>query len=166
MDNTSGTLSLFASFFKIGLTTFGGGYAMIPVMELRGAIPIGVGLGLPLLPTILVCILGNLVPVPFIVIFIRRIFLWLRTKAGWLDRAVSRLEAKAYSKKDLIYKYEVLGLFILVAVPLPGTGAWTGALVAAFFDIRLKNAFPAIFAGVVTAGAIIGLLTGGVVALL
>ena len=60
----------------------------------------------------------------------------------------------------------MLGLFILVAVPLPGTGAWTGALVAAFFDIRLKNAFPAIFAGVVTAGAIIGLLTGGVVALL
>ncbi len=140
--------------------------SMIPVMELRGAIPIGVGMGLPLIPTIIVCILGNLVPVPFIVIFIRRIFLWLRTKAGWLDQVVSRLEAKAYSKKDLIYKYEVLGLFLLVAIPLPGTGAWTGGMVAALFDIRLKNAFPAIFAGIITAGGIIGLLTGGVVALL
>lgn len=140
--------------------------SMIPIMELRGAIPISAGLGLPLVPAIITCILGNMVPVPFIIIFIRRIFQWLRTRLPRLDGLVTRLEQKAYSKKDLIDRYKVLGLYILVAIPLPGTGAWTGSLVAALFDIRLKNAFPAIFAGVVTAGLIIGMLTGGVVALL
>lgn len=140
--------------------------SMIPVMELRGAIPIGVGLGLPLVPTIVTCVLGNIVPVPFIIIFIRRIFQWLRVRLPRLDGLVTRLENKAYSKKDLLDRYKVLGLYILVAIPLPGTGAWTGSLVAALFDIRLKNAFPAILAGVVTAGLIIGILTGGVVALL
>ena len=140
--------------------------AMVPIMELRGAIPIGVGLGLPLIPTILVCILGNMVPVPFIILFIRRIFLWMQRMSPKLHSLVTRLENKAYSKKELIDRYKVLGLYILVAIPLPGTGAWTGALVAAILDIRLKNAFPAIFAGVATAGLIIGLLTGGVVALL
>lgn len=140
--------------------------SMIPVMELRGAIPIGVGLGLPLIPSIVVCVLGNMVPVPFIIIFIRRIFAFLRKKSAWLDTLVTRLEHKAFSKKDLIDRYKVLGLYILVAIPLPGTGAWTGALVAAILDIRLKNAFPAIFVGVATAGLIIGLLTHGVVSLL
>lgn len=140
--------------------------SMIPVMELRGAIPIGVGMGLPLIPTIFVGILGNMVPVPLIILFIRRVFLWLRSKARWLDRLITRLEDKAYRQKDLIDRYKILGLYILVAIPLPGTGAWTGSLVAALLDIRLKNAFPAIFAGVVTAGLIIGVLTGGVVALL
>ena len=140
--------------------------SMVPVMELRGAIPIGVGLGLPLTPTILTCILGNMVPVPFIIIFVRRIFQWLRTRLPRLGGLVNRLEEKAYSKKDLIDRYKALGLYILVAIPLPGTGAWTGSLVAALFDIRLKNAFPVIFAGVATAGLIIGILTGGVAALL
>lgn len=140
--------------------------AMVPIMELRGAIPIGAGLGLPLIPTILVCVLGNMVPVPFIILFIRRIFLWMQSKSPKLHSLVTRLENKAYSKKELIDRYKVLGLYILVAIPLPGTGAWTGALVAAILDIRLKNAFPAIFAGVATAGLIIGVLTGGVVALL
>ena len=142
------------------------GWAMIPVLELRGAIPIGVGLGLPLVPTIVTCILGNMVPVPFIILFIRRIFQWMRTLLPKLDGLVTRMENKAYSKKDLIDRYKMLGLYILVAIPLPGTGAWTGSLVAALFDIRLKNAFPIIFAGVITAGLVIGLLTGGVVALL
>lgn len=140
--------------------------SMVPIMELRGAIPIGAGLGLPLVPTIVVCVLGNMVPVPFIILFIRRIFLWMQSKSPKLHSLVTRLEHKAYSKKELIDRYKVLGLYILVAIPLPGTGAWTGALVAAILDIRLKNAFPAIFAGVATAGLIIGLLTGGVVALL
>lgn len=140
--------------------------SMIPVMELRGAIPIGVGMGLPLIPTIVVCILGNMVPVPIIVIFVRRVFDWLRRIFPRLDGLITRLENKAYKQQDLIYKYKLLGLYILVAIPLPGTGAWTGSLVAALFDIRLKNAFPVIFAGVVTAGLVIGLLTGGVVALL
>lgn len=139
--------------------------SMVPIIELRGAIPIGVGLGLDLVPTILLCIIGNMIPVPFIIIFIRRIFEWMRKMSPKLNSIVVKMEEKAYSKKDIIDKYKVFGLYVLVAIPLPGTGAWTGSLVAAIFDIRLKYAFPAIFGGVATAGLIIGLLTGGVVAL-
>lgn len=139
--------------------------SMVPIIELRGAIPIGVGLGLDLVPTILLCIIGNMIPVPFIILFIRRIFQWMRKLSPKLNSLVVKMEEKAYSKKDIIDKYKILGLYVLVAIPLPGTGAWTGSLVAAIFDIRLKYAFPAIFAGVATAGLIIGLVTGGVVAL-
>ena len=140
--------------------------SMVPVMELRGAIPIGVGLGLPLVPTIVTCILGNLVPAPFIVIFIRGIFDWMRHRAGLLGKFVAKMEDKARSKQDLLEKYELFGLFILVAIPLPGTGAWTGSLVAAFFGIPWGKAMPPIAAGVVSAGLIIGILTGGVTALM
>lgn len=139
--------------------------SMVPIIELRGAIPIGVGLGLDLVPTILLCIIGNMIPVPFIILFIRRIFQWMRKLSPKLNSLVVKMEEKAYSKKDIIDKYKILGLYVLVAIPLPGTGAWTGSLVAAIFDIRLKYAFPVIFAGVATAGLIIGLVTGGVVAL-
>lgn len=140
--------------------------SMVPVIELRGAIPIGVSLGLDLVPTILLCIIGNIIPVPFIIIFIRRIFEWMRKISPKLDAIVVRMEQKAMSKKDIIDKYKIFGLYVLVAIPLPGTGAWTGSLVAAIFDIRLKRAFPAIFAGVATAGLIMGLVTAGVVALI
>ncbi|MBQ3090283.1 MAG: small multi-drug export protein [Oscillospiraceae bacterium] len=139
---------------------------MVPLIELRGAIPIGVGLGLDLVPTILLCILGNMIPVPFIILFIRKIFALMRRLSPKLDGIVVKMENKAYSKKEILDKYKALGLYILVAIPLPGTGAWTGSLVAALFDIRLKTAFPIIFAGVATAGLIIGLITGGVVALI
>lgn len=105
--------------------------------------------------------LGNLVPVPFIVIFIRKIFVWLRSKSEFLDRVVARMEAKAEKNADKVHKYENVGLFILVAIPLPGTGAWTGALVAAFLDMRLKRCFPAIALGVLAAGIIVFCLTYG-----
>ena len=140
--------------------------SMVPLIELRGAIPIGVGLGLDLVPTILLCILGNMIPVPFIILFLRKIFALMRRLSPKLDGIVVKMENKAYSKKEILDKYKALGLYILVAIPLPGTGAWTGSLVAALFDIRLKTAFPIIFAGVATAGLIIGLITGGVVALI
>ena len=141
------------------------GISMIPVIELRGAIPIGVGLGEPLHLVVLTAMLGNLLPVPFLILFTRRVFEWLRTKSAWLERLVSRLERKAASKQDLLKRYELLGLCILVAIPLPGTGAWTGALVAAVFNIRLKSAFPAIALGVLIAGIIVSVLTYGVSAL-
>jgi uncharacterized membrane protein len=134
---------------------------MLPVLELRGAIPLGVSLGLPHLISMLVSVLGNLVPVPFIIVFIRRIFAWMRTRSPRFQRIVERMEKKAYSNKEVLYKWEILGLIILVAIPLPGTGAWTGALVAAFFDIRLKTAFPAIFLGVVIAGILVSGITFG-----
>ena len=140
--------------------------SMVPVMELRGAIPIGVGLGLPLVPTILTCIVGNILPVPLIVVFIQRLFHVLRTKAEVLNRFVTKMENKALSKKHLLDRYQLFGLFVLVAIPLPGTGAWTGGLVAALFGIHWKQALPPIAAGVASAGLIIGMLTGGVTALL
>lgn len=138
------------------------GLAMIPVFELRGAIPVGVAAGLPFWMVFLTAFLGNLLPVPFLILFTRRVFEWLRTKSALLERFVSRLERKAATKEDLLKKYELLGLCILVAIPLPGTGAWTGSLVAAVFDIRLKHAFPAIALGVLIAGIIVSVVTYGV----
>lgn len=138
------------------------GLAMVPVFELRGAIPVGVAAGLPFWMVFLTAFLGNLLPVPFLILFTRRVFEWLRTKSALLERFVSRLERKAATKEDLLKKYELLGLCILVAIPLPGTGAWTGSLVAAVFDIRLKHAFPAIALGVLIAGIIVSVVTYGV----
>lgn len=138
------------------------GLAMIPVFELRGAIPVGVAAGLPFWTVFLTAFLGNLLPVPFLILFTRRVFEWLRTKSALLERFVSRLEQKAATKEDLLKKYELLGLCILVAIPLPGTGAWTGSLVAAVFDIRLKHAFPAIALGVLIAGILVSVVTYGV----
>ena len=149
---------LHTTFGQILTTLF---VSMVPVIELRGAIPIGVGMGLNYWVVILVSIIGNLIPVPFIIIFIRKIFAWLRTKSKHLNSLVSRLEARADKKSDVIEKYAFWGLFILVAIPLPGTGAWTGALVAALLEMPLKKAFPAILLGVVGAAIIVTFITYG-----
>ncbi len=135
--------------------------SMVPVLELRGAIPIGVAHGLNFWVAIVVSIVGNLVPVPFIIIFIRKIFAWLRTKSAWLNDLVTRLENRALKKTDTVRKFKFWGLFIFVAIPLPGTGAWTGALVAAMLEMRVKDAFPAIALGVLTAGIIVAFVTYG-----
>ena len=100
--------------------------------------------------------------VPFIMLLIRRIFDWLRGNA-FFGPKIERLERRAHLKGRVVRKYRLVGLMILVAVPLPGTGAWTGALVASLLDIRMRHAIPAIFAGVVIAGLIITLLTAGVI---
>lgn len=136
--------------------------AMLPVVELRGAVPFGLGMGLPHLPVLLVSILGNMIPVPFIILGVRHVFRWLRRHIPWLSRMVDRLEQRAEKKSDMIRKYRLFGLYVLVAIPLPGTGAWTGALVAALLDIRLKTAFPAILGGVATAGGVMYALSLGV----
>jgi uncharacterized membrane protein len=117
-------------------------------------------MGLPFYAVFVAAVLGNLVPVPFLILFTRRIFDWLKRRR--LGKFVARLEQKAASKEDLLKKYELLGLCILVAIPLPGTGAWTGALVAAVFDIRLKHAFPVIALGVVIAAIIVSSISYGV----
>ena len=135
--------------------------SMVPVIELRGAIPIGVGYGLPYWVAVAVSIIGNLVPVPFIILFIRKIFELMRKWSAKLDGLVTRLEKRAESKSDVVQKYAFWGLFVLVAIPLPGTGAWTGALVAAMLDMRLKRAFPAIALGVLGAAAIVTFVTFG-----
>ena len=129
-------MSFFNTYFgKIVMTFL---ISMVPVIELRGAIPIGVGAGLNLWLAIGVSIVGNLVPVPFIIIFIKKIFAWLRTVSKKLDGLVTRLEKRAEAKSVTVQKYAFWGLFILVAIPLPGTGAWTGALVAAMLEMPLK----------------------------
>lgn len=139
--------------------------SMIPVFELRGAIPVGYTGGLNIWVAVAVSIVGNLVPVPFIIIFIRRIFTYLRKINRKFDGLVTRLEDRAENKSDVVKRYSFWGLFILVAIPLPGTGAWTGALVAATLEMRLKRAMPAITLGVVTAGIITAFITAGVSAL-
>lgn len=146
------------------LTTFI--IAMVPVIELRGAIPYGVIQGLGIWEAFGLSVIGNLLPIPFLIIFTRKVFEWLRTKSEWLDRFVSKLEQKAEEKKGVVEKFQFVGLVILVAVPLPGTGAWTGALVAAMMDMRLKRAMPAIAVGVLIAGIIVSVLTFGVGALI
>ena len=138
---------------------------MIPVIELRGGIPFGVGVGLPVWLAYLAAIIGNMLPVPFIVVYIRRIFRWMRRHLPRLNHLVTRLEQKAHLKGRMVTKYKYLGLAIFVAIPLPGTGAWTGALAAAFLDMPLRKALPSIFAGVLVAGVAISILTFGVASL-
>ena len=140
--------------------------AMVPVVELRGAIPFGVVRGLNIWTAIIASVLGNLVPVPFIILFIRRIFAWMRAHMPKLDGLVTRMEKKAEKNRAAVEKYAFWGLAILVAIPLPGTGAWTGALVAAMMEMRLKRAFPAIAIGVVIAGVIVSVVTYGAQAIL
>lgn len=135
--------------------------AMVPILELRGAIPFGVSNDLNIWVAILLSVFGNLIPVPFIILFVRRIFAWLRTKSGWLEKMVSRLEARAEKKAETVHRYEFWGLVILVAIPLPGTGAWTGALVAAMMNLRLKKSFPAIAVGVAIAAVLVSVITFG-----
>lgn len=138
--------------------------AMVPVIELRGAIPYGVANGVGIWTAIGVSIIGNLVPVPFIILFIKKIFAWMRAHMEKLNGLVDKLEARAESKRETVDKYAFWGLMILVAIPLPGTGAWTGALVAAMMDMKLKRAFPAIALGVIIAGVIVSVITYGVAA--
>lgn len=135
--------------------------AMVPVVELRGAIPFGVVRGLNLWTAIIASILGNLIPVPFIILFIRKIFAWMRAHMPKLDGLVLRMEKKAEKNRAAVEKYAFWGLVTLVAIPLPGTGAWTGALVAAMMEMRLKRAFPAIAIGVAIAGVIVSVITYG-----
>jgi len=135
--------------------------SMLPVIELRGGLPYGIAFGLDYPVALTAAVLGNLVPVPFIIVFIRRIFAWIRSLFPKCDAVITQLEKKAHLKGRLVKKYSALGLCILVAIPLPGTGAWTGALVAALLDIRLKKAVPAIVLGVLIAAMIMTVITYG-----
>lgn len=136
--------------------------SMLPVVELRGGIPFGVAAGLPVWAAYLAAVIGNLLPVPFIVVYIQRIFMFMRQHMPRLNSVVDKMEQKAHLKSASVLKYQYLGLAIFVAIPLPGTGAWTGALVAAFLDMRLKKAMPSIVGGVLSAGLIISILSYGV----
>ena len=136
--------------------------SMLPVVELRGGLPAGVAMGLPIPTAFLAALVGNMIPVPFIILFVRPLFRWVRVHIPRLGGFVARLESRAKEKSVDVSRYQTWGLLIFVAIPLPGTGAWTGALIAAVLKMRLKRAVPVIFAGVVIAGCIITVLTYGV----
>ena len=137
--------------------------SMIPILELRGALLVaGPLLGVPVAKAIPLCILGNIIPVPFILLLITKIFDWMKgTKR--LKPVVEKLEKKAMSQSANIEKYEFWGLVAFVGIPLPGTGAWTGALIAALLGIRFRKAFPAIVIGVCLAACIMTIISYGIV---
>ena len=136
--------------------------SLLPVLELRGGLIAAKLLGVPLLRAFVLCFVGNMLPVPFILLFIRRVFAFLKRFSG-VNRAIDKLEARSIRKADKVVKFRLWGLLLLVAIPLPGTGAWTGALAAALLDIRMKHALPVIAAGVLSAGVIVAALMYGVV---
>jgi uncharacterized membrane protein len=140
--------------------------SMIPILELRGALLVaGPLLGVPVAKAIPLCIIGNIIPVPFILLLITPIFKWMKgTKL--FKPMVDKLESKAMSKSDKIEKYEFWGLVLFVGIPLPGTGAWTGSLIAALLGVKFKKAFPAVILGIFMATVIMWfisyVLLGGV----
>ena len=141
--------------------------SMVPIIELRGAVPIGTGMGLPWHFTLIVAIIANCVPIPFILFFVKKVLEWMRTcKISLFSKISNWLYAKAEKNRPKIEKYAVWGLFLFVAIPLPGTGAWTGALVASLFDMDRKKASLSIFGGVVGAGIIMALISQGVLGFL
>lgn len=154
---------LFSTTFGKILTTFL--ISMVPIIELRGAIPWATGMGLPPSIAIPVAMVGNLVPIPFIILFIKKIFAWMRKVSPKLDKIVDKMEAKAEKNKEKVLRYAFWGLVLFVGIPLPGTGAWTGALVAAMLDMPLKKAFPCVVLGVLLAGIIVSFVSYGAAAL-
>lgn len=134
--------------------------SMIPILELRGGLIASSILNIPILKAIPFCVLGNIVPIPFILLFIKKILKWMQKVKG-LRVIANWLENKAMKKSDALKKGEFWGLALFVGVPLPGTGAWTGSLIAALFDIDLKKAVGAILLGIVIATIIMAILSYG-----
>ena len=160
------TLSLWLHSTMTGKVLLTALISMLPVVELRGGLPAGVALGLPIPLSFAASLLGNMLPVPFVILFARPVFQWVRAHIPALGSFVTKLETRAYAKSKNVKKYEAWGLLIFVAIPLPGTGAWTGALIASVLNMRLKRAVPVIFLGVSIAGSIMTVLTYGVSVLL
>ena len=139
--------------------------SMIPIIELRGAIPLGAGLGLPWWQNYILCVIGNMLPVPFILLFIKW-FIGLMKKTKKLSGLALWLEKKAEKNRPKVEKYGFWGLALFVGIPLPMTGAWTGALVAALFDFKFWRSMLAAFVGVLMAGVIMTLASYGAVGFL
>lgn len=137
--------------------------SLFPVLELRGGLIAARILNMDAIRAFIFCFIGNMLPIPFILLFIRKIFDWLRHRKH-IGKVIIRMEKKAEKHRSTIEKYGVWGLLIVVAIPLPGTGGWTGALVAAIMDIRLRRALPVIALGVFIAGLIVGGISFGLFA--
>ncbi len=135
--------------------------SMMPVLEIRGGMIAAKIMGIDFIKAFIFCYIGNLIPVPFILLFIRRIFNWLK-RFKKVETLIDKLEARSIRKAGNIKKYRLWGLLIFVAIPLPGTGSWTGALAADLLDIRIKHSLPVIALGVLIAGFIMSGLTYGI----
>lgn len=138
--------------------------SMVPILELRGGLIAAALFGVPIWQAVPICFIGNLVPVPFILWLITPIFNALK-KTKLFKPLVEKLEAKAMGKSEKIEKYEFWGLMLFVGIPLPGTGAWTGSLVASMLNLKFKKAFPAVILGLVLATIIMCLFTYGIPAI-
>lgn len=135
--------------------------SLFPVLELRGGMIAARLLEIPFLQAFIICYVGNMLPLPFILLFIRKIFAWMR-KFKAFAKIVDKMEERSEKKKGTIQKYKEWGLLLFVAIPLPGTGGWTGALIAALMDLRFKKCLPIITLGVFIAGLIMSLITYGI----
>lgn len=132
--------------------------SMMPILELRGGLIASALFKIPMVKAIIICVIGNLIPIPFILAFITPIFNWLK-KTKWIKPKLEKLEEKSMGKSETIQKYEFIGLMLFVGIPLPGTGAWTGALIASLLNIKIKKAFPAIICGVCIATVIMCIIS-------
>lgn len=139
--------------------------SMIPIIELRGAIPYAVGFGLPLLPSYIIAIIGNMIPVPFIFLFARKVLVWGSTKkyiGKFFNWCLKKGEKGGEELKQSAGKGLYIALLIFVGIPLPGTGAWTGTLAASLLNMDFKKSTLAVMGGVILAGIIMGILSLGV----
>ena len=138
--------------------------SMLPLVELRGAIPVGIGMGLPILPTYLVCVVGNMLPVPFIYLFARKLLIWGYHKpliCPFCHFCIVKGEKGGRALEAKAGRGLVVALLLFVGIPLPGTGAWTGTLAASILDMKFKDVLIACMGGVLLAGIIMGLASAG-----
>ena len=132
--------------------------SLMPILELRGGLIAAKLLNVPFKVAFPICFAGNVIPIPFILLFIRQIFQFLRDKKGF-SKLIEKLEIRAMRKSEKVKRGSELGLLLFVGIPIPGTGAWMGALIAALLDMRIKRSFPIILIGILMAGAIMSILT-------
>lgn len=161
MDGVAQSLTEF--FSSIGIPNWGVVLliSMIPLLELRGSILVaGILLQMKFFPTFISAVVGNMIPIPFILLFIQTIFRWMKNIKG-IRKFPEWCEKKALKHSDQIKKYGYFGLYLFVAIPLPGTGAWTGSLAAVLFGLDFKKSLLAVFLGVITAGCIMSVIAFG-----
>lgn len=156
-------IDLFGNKIPAELTAFV--VSLLPVLELRGGLIVASILDIELWKAFIICYIANIIPIPFIILFIKKIFEFLRKFKGF-DKFISKLEAKTEKNKDKVMQYKQWGLLLFVAIPLPGTGGWTGALFAALLDMDIKKSFPIIALGVFIAGVIMAIVSYGIPALI
>lgn len=134
--------------------------SMVPILELRGGLLVSSLLQVPITTAIPLCIIGNIIPIPFILLFIKQIFKWMK-KIPLFEKLIVKLEDRAMSKSDSIKRYEFWGLALFVGIPLPGTGAWTGSLIAALLEIDFKKAVLSELIGIIMATVIMSIVSYG-----